>query len=260
MRNALYFCDLCTKETIDNNGTITNDYFECYQKQGWIKHLKTSKHLTNCKKIEQDPKSVTCRYCDKKFSEKGYEIHKQRNQPLWDMKKIGMSVADKMICNHFIVGKKRYDSIEAYKATQIDEEPKKRCKVGEVSQVTGIKREPQERNNNKPKNNIQMNITTNSHSLPPEAIEAVTPEEKEVEERTQKRKEKEETNSKGYCEYQSKREYHLKESDYELLDVYGDKMPFEDICECCENPINDFGGSISLFKYHLKIDVCNCEE
>jgi len=257
MRNPIYFCDICNKERLDNEGNIVYDYFECYQKQGYMRHLKTPKHIKMCKEVEEDPKSVTCRYCNKKFSEKGYEIHKKRNQPLWDMKKIGMSVANGMTCNNFTVGKKRYESIDAYKETMLSKDgpPQKRCKVGEVSQITGIKREPQTRNNNKPKQNIQMAIT-------PKEKEDLTPEEKEVEERTEKRKKKEESNSKGYCEYESKREYKLTDHDYNLLDVYGEQIvnQLEEICETCEKPINDIEGSVSLFKYHLKIDICDCED
>tara|TARA_R110000868_G_C10762656_1_gene754035 strand:- start:26 stop:883 length:858 start_codon:yes stop_codon:yes gene_type:complete len=149
-RNNLFWCDICNVNTIDNEGLEGVDFFSCYSSQSWIKHLKTPKHIKQqelTKSLSGDEGKV-CGECSKKFTAEGYAIHKKRNKPLWDCYKT--TEIKKMTCNNFCIGKKRYESIEAYKKS-LNKPIQRRTPVGKFSPITQTIRPPNGYGKEKPK-------------------------------------------------------------------------------------------------------------
>ena len=240
MRDPMYYCDICSKPSINNKGDIINDYFNTYQSQKWIKHIKTSKHIRNCKEVKEKEDKVICKYCNGVFSSEGFTLHKERNKPLWEMKKLGLNKL--MECNNFKEGRHRFSSYKAYKEYIItDKLPMKRCKVGQISQTSKIVR-----THNK-------NRVTGSFLADKKEEEEEEEEEEEDENITMKIEEQaKQTEPK-------KKEPDFTDRDFDLMDEYGSVLPFEDYCPDCNNPINDIGASKFLLNYN-KIVVCNCDE
>jgi len=88
-----YFCDLCPKKK-------NSDIFCSFDKaRDYENHIESSKHLNYCKLIEEDSESILCKICKKKFSKKGYEIHKERNERLWNV--LQLINNDYLTCNRF---------------------------------------------------------------------------------------------------------------------------------------------------------------
>jgi hypothetical protein len=93
MSNKL-FCDKCTKSRF---GEVS--FCSFVKTRDYINHLNMEKHKRNCEIIEKDPNSIECKCCGEKFSPEGYKVHKERNQKLWEMKKL---IGNKYLtCNRF---------------------------------------------------------------------------------------------------------------------------------------------------------------
>jgi len=137
----LYWCDKCFKDVVDENDSINRIYFSCYSNQQWASHLKSKKHIKFCKLVEEHDQKVLCKYCNKDFTNEGYEIHKERNNKLWDLQNRGGYKHLK--CNNFFTKAKRYENLDDYIAGTDANKPKlKRTKVGKISPITCSIREP----------------------------------------------------------------------------------------------------------------------
>jgi len=90
-----YFCDICPKK---KNSDIFCSFDKC---RDYENHIISNKHLTFCKLVEQDSDSILCKYCNKKFSEKGYKVHKERNNRMWNIKHL-LTSSNSLGCNNFI--------------------------------------------------------------------------------------------------------------------------------------------------------------
>tara|TARA_R110000764_G_scaffold171546_1_gene258370 strand:+ start:92 stop:829 length:738 start_codon:yes stop_codon:yes gene_type:complete len=241
----VFFCDVCSKETINGKGELAVDFFSCNTKQKWQKHIQTPKHVKRCEKVKEDPSSIECKYCKKKFSQVGYAIHSNRNKSFWYMKKIGHSLTKDMICNNVVVNKHRFATFDDYKKSLENKEPSKRSKVGEVSPITNVARAP-----NKPykkhKSNVSMEIS---------ACETVDEEEE---------KPKKKDFADGYDEITFIKSYRLTDNDLDLLDMYDnqpDNIPLDE-CEDCGYFINEYKDTMNIsnffFTSHLGWEVCDC--
>ena len=102
-----YFCDHCYKE--DHNEIKT--FFSRYKKTDYTRHIKTKKHLKQCLLVEKekDDNKILCKECNTYFSKEGYEVHRKRNQSMWDMNE-GIKKDYKWTCNNFVVNGKRHGS------------------------------------------------------------------------------------------------------------------------------------------------------
>ena len=85
----LYWCDRCFNDYVEDEEEIKRTYFSCSSNQKWAKHLTTNKHIKNVKKVEDSSDCILCKFCNKNFSNEGYEIHKKRNTKLWTMQRAG---------------------------------------------------------------------------------------------------------------------------------------------------------------------------
>ena len=106
MNQSTYFCDHCYKE--DHNNIKT--FFNRYGKSDYTRHLKTKKHLKQLlQSKEKDDSKMLCKECNTYFSKEGYEVHKKRNQSMWDMNPHTIEQY-KWTCNNFVVNGKRFGS------------------------------------------------------------------------------------------------------------------------------------------------------
>ena len=144
-KQNLYWCDYCYTNTIDNEGVEGVEYYGCYSQQAYVKHIKTPKHL---KSKSLSGEGVVCDKCSKTFTAEGYAIHKKRNKPLWECYKT--REITQMTCNNFCLGKKRYESVEAYKKS-LNKPKQKRTAVGKFSPITNTIRPPNGYGKEKPK-------------------------------------------------------------------------------------------------------------
>jgi len=135
-QNNLYWCDHCSITTLDSEGVEGVEYYGCYSQQAYAKHIKTPKHLKS-KSLIVD--GVTCDECNKTFTVEGYATHKERNKSLWECHKT-KEIAN-MTCNNFCLGKKRYESVNGYKAS-LNQPKKRRTPVGKFSPITKTIRPP----------------------------------------------------------------------------------------------------------------------
>lgn len=141
----LYWCDRCYKDIVDENENFKRIYFSCYSNQQWASHLKSKKHTKFCEKVENDSEKVLCKYCNKNFTKEGYEIHKERNGKLWELKKGGGF--KNLTCNNYFTKGKRYESFSDYCLGTDSNRPKlKRTKVGKISPITNCVRPPNKNN------------------------------------------------------------------------------------------------------------------
>tara|TARA_R110002167_G_scaffold71882_6_gene202636 strand:- start:1577 stop:2431 length:855 start_codon:yes stop_codon:yes gene_type:complete len=108
----LYWCDRCFKDYVGDEEEIKRTYFGCATNQQWAKHLTTNKHIKNVKKVEDSSDCILCKFCNKNFSNEGYEIHKKRNTKLWTMQKAG--AYKHLKCNNFKTKNRRYESFNEY--------------------------------------------------------------------------------------------------------------------------------------------------
>jgi hypothetical protein len=106
MNQSTYFCDRCYKE--DHNEIKI--FFNRYSKTDYTRHLKTKKHLKTCLKIEKDENSILCKECNTLFSPEGYEVHRKRNQEMWEMTSWTRKEL-KLTCNNIVIDGKRFGSI-----------------------------------------------------------------------------------------------------------------------------------------------------
>lgn len=234
----VFFCDVCSKETINGKGELAVEFFSCNTKQKWQKHIQTPKHVKRCEKVKEDPASIECKYCKQKFSQVGYAIHCTRNKSLWDYKKRQHSEAIPLTCNNVVINKHRFATFDDYKKSLEPREPSKRAKVGEVSPITNVARAP-----NKPykkrKSNVSMEIT-------------------DIDEDESKPEKKDSAN--GYDDHTFIKSYRLTDDDLDLLDMYDNQpnnIPLDD-CDECGGIINDYKVSDFFFTSHLGWEVCDC--
>ena len=106
MREARFFCDLCSKKTVDADGNVTHKFFSCYAQEDFIRHCQSKRHI----KLKEATLEHHCKYCNNTFSKEGYELHKERNKKLWEMKDNGS--AKQMSCNTFIFDNRRCSSMD----------------------------------------------------------------------------------------------------------------------------------------------------
>lgn len=258
MDKQLYWCDVCYKNGCNHDGESIKRFFGCYSEQAYSKHCGTAKHKKLQKEVNEDPMSIECKHCNKKFSQVGYANHCHRNSDLWKWQKIGHSLAMQMKCNNFIVKdekrptiEKRYESIEAYKKSLKEKEPSKRAKVGERSPITNVARGP-----NKPykkhKSNVSMEISNIDEDEP-------KPKKKDLTDKEMVAKRVYESGD-GYYDHTIIKSYKLTEKDLDLLDMYDnqpDNIPLEE-CDECGYLINDYDVSDFFFTSHLGWEVCDC--
>lgn len=234
MNQSTYFCDHCYKE--DHNQIKT--FFNRYSKTDYIRHIKTKKHLKQCLKIKEDENSILCKECNTLFSPEGYEVHRKRNQEMWDMSSWTRKES-KLTCNNIVIDGKRFGSI------------------GQWSKWLDLQENkvPEKRKNKKSINNYTI-----SELLPPTYEESESEiEEKEKVEKPKQNKKKKKLIIIGSEEW--KRIYN-KEVEEELSDydeLCGEKPIFAELCDDpqCSLPQNDEGYS----SYHLdkwNIEVCRC--
>ena len=115
MTNNLFFCDHCFKKNEDEK-----IYFECYQKQKFLKHIDTCKHKTKVFNAKKAMPSFYCEHCKTHFDSWGWAKHQERNQKYWDsisgLKLIRGKEFDnefnQLTCNNFVRCGKRYPSFE----------------------------------------------------------------------------------------------------------------------------------------------------
>ena len=156
MNRQLFWCDVCSVTAVDSEGNESKGFYSCYSAQAWIKHIKSAKHTKQIKLNESLTKGegVVCGECSKTFTKEGYALHEERNKPLWDCYKT--TEIEKMTCNNFCVGKKRYESLIEYKGSK--NKPKQsRTAVGKFSPVTNTIRPPNGYGKQKPKELIVCN-------------------------------------------------------------------------------------------------------
>lgn len=115
MSNNLFFCDHCFKKNEDEK-----IYFECYQKQKFLKHIDTCKHKTKVFNAKKAMPSFYCEHCKTHFDSWGWARHQERNQKYWDsirgLKFIKGKDFDnefnQLSCNNFVRCGKRYPSFD----------------------------------------------------------------------------------------------------------------------------------------------------
>ena len=258
---SVYFCDVCSKETINGKGELEVDFFNCNTKQKWLRHDKTAKHLKLCKKIEDDPMSIECKHCNQKFSQVGYAIHCTRNKSLWDMKKIGHSEVKDLTCNNIVIGKHRFATFDAYKKSLQPGPPSKRTAVGKWSPITGITRPPNKPKGWKDDKELQMkehyslcnrcdgmlNITTYEYS--DKELMKITGLmmcdcEDEPNIQITIKEAKENLKEGEYVVINDTEE--PTEEEYDIIEEYGTMLDFEEYCDTCNLPY-----SIRL-QFHLR--------
>jgi len=111
-RQGRFWCDICSKPALSEDGNFINQYTTCYLLDDWRRHLNSKKHIKNKKKVYDDESSIYCKYCKQYFTEEGYEIHKKRNELLWEMKDKKMDAYIGVSCNNFTRYGKRYASMK----------------------------------------------------------------------------------------------------------------------------------------------------
>ena len=297
MSKDLYWDDVCYKKGVTDDGMEeTRTYYSCYLHRDYFKHCNSKKYKKMYKAVQEDLSSIKCEHCNQKFSEEGYEIHCNRNKPLWDFQKIGSCMM--MTCNNFKEDGKRYTSIDAYVASKSSKPKQKRTGVGKWSPVTGKTRPP-----NKPKGwasdkELQMkehyslckscdgmlNNTTWEHSdedlmkltsltmcigcedepnleLNVEDIkDSMTewlPDGKEADGELKFKRNPNFDKTKKICIIKNDTDEPTEE-EWELIDKFGTMLDFEEVCDTCNLPINDEDYSTRLLTY-LDLDVCECD-
>ena len=294
MKQSVYWCDICYKKGANIDGTLKRKYYSCYLSRDWLGHLNSKKHKKLCKEVEEDEDNIVCKWCNIKFSKEGYVLHSERNKPLWDMKKIGSCKG--MICNDFINedDEKRYSSFNDYKASKLPKPKAKRTGVGKCSPTTGITRPPNKPKGWKDNIKLQLeehysickscdgmlNDTTLKHSdIDLMELTSLTmckgcddeinieklkdsmtewlPDGKEADGELKFRRNPNFDKSKKICIIKSDID-EPNESEWELIDEFGNKLFFEGHCDTCTLPINDENYSSRLLTY-LDIDVCDCD-
>ena len=271
MNRQLYWCDVCSVNTVDCKGNEGKEYYSCYSGQAWIKHIKSSKHIKQIKLNESltvAEGGVKCKHCSKTFTTDGYVLHEERNKSLWDCYKT--TEIDKMTCNNFCVGKKRYESIEEYKQPKKKE---KRVKVGSFSPVTQTTRPPNTKGGRK-----KQSITIISNSDSDSEEDTTEQDLLEIEQlkkqyyidkaQKQEQKDKEEAEEKKKLDnnpylkrlMESVDNVEIKrglELTIEEID-YTERPQFDEDCDDCGLPIN-YDVSINIIN-KWEIDSCCCEE
>ena len=232
LTDNMYWCDVCNSSHIGNNDEITTRYYETNQKQKFQQHIRSKKHIKMTGALEALT-TIKCDHCNRKFTEEGYLIHTKRNEPLWKLKKLGIASIINMGCNNFNVGKRRYKSIDEFISKTAPDKPKqRRAKVGKISPISGMCRPP-----NKPNRTIEPSVSIDE---PP----STSPDDLDCDE---------EPNLVLKI-----RNDDISQKDELLIDLYGTKLPFDDTCDSCYNPIN-YEYSCKLLN-KLDIDVCNCDD
>lgn len=248
MNRQLYWCDMCSINTVDNEGNEGKEYYSCYSAQAWLKHIKSSKHIKQTKlneSLTKEEGGVKCEHCSKTFTSDAYVHHEARNKSLWECYKT--SEIDKMTCNNFNVGKKRYESIEQYKESK-NKPKQKRCKVGSFSPVTQTTRPP-----NTPGGRKKESITIVSD----EEEDTTEQDRLEIEQIKKqyyidKAKRLEEEALIGKAEIKPGIELTIEEIDYT------ERPQFDENCDDCGLPIN-YDVPINILN-KWEIDTCDCEE
>mgnify|MGYP003643461007 CR=1 FL=1 len=161
----LYWCDRCFNDYVEDEEEIKRTYFSCSSNQKWAKHLTTNKHIKNVKKVEDSSDCILCKFCNKNFSNEGYEIHKKRNTKLWTMQRAG--AYKHLKCNNFKTKNRRYESFNEYCIDIDPNKPKARRMRGK----------------NKPKSKSKhYSLSTSSETPSSSESESGTEEEQEQEE------------------------------------------------------------------------------
>ena len=228
----LYWCDHCATAKVDNKGNDTLIFYGCYTSQHYSKHNKTKKHLENIRRVEQGEIIMTCKKCNQRFSEEGYNNHEKRNKELWGFQKIGM--LNHMTCNNFNEGKKRYGSMKEVRSSRESKPKAKRVKVGKISPVTGMIRK-----RNKSDGRAAVEVEQEPEPIVEPIVEHI------------KMSIDEEDILSIKCN-----DNELTEDEYRVIDQYGTKLYFEEYCDKCNLAINyDFSERLIT---QLEIATCEC--
>ena len=256
-QNNLYWCDHCSITTIDSEGVIGSGFFGCYNVQKWVSHLKTAKHTKQLDLIKSLPaeEGVVCDECSKTFTIDGYATHKNRNKHLWECSTKTREITQ-MTCNNFCVGKKRYESVEAYKAS-LNPPKQRRTPVGKFSPITQTIRPPNGYRKEKPKDLIVCNSCNgalftsqydtkflNLHNT------FVCKCEDDIKEKQETKYEKDDDDAAASSDAASDAS-----ADADGVDIT-QKPQLDDICYNCSLPVN-YDVPIKIIK-KWEIDICEC--
>ena len=110
----LFYCDHCLKKNED--GKYTCNSF--YQKQKFLKHIETKKHLDKVKNSKDEEPSFYCKHCNCYFNSWAWDLHREKNEKLWQSLRglrvlYGMRYENyfkELSCNNFVFKNKRYSS------------------------------------------------------------------------------------------------------------------------------------------------------
>ena len=251
MDRQLYWCDVCSVRTIDNEGNEGKEYYSCYSAQAWIKHIKSSKHIKQIKLNESltvEEGGVKCEHCSKIFTAESYALHEARNKSLWDCYKT--TDISKMTCNNFNVGKKRYESVEQYRESK-NKPKQKRVKVGSFSPVTQTTRQPNTKGGRKKESTSSVTIVSDEEedTTEQDLLEIEQIKKQFYIDKAQRLKDKEEI---GEVKIIKGLELTIEEIDFT------ERPQFDENCDDCGLPIN-YDISINIIN-KWEIDTCACEE
>jgi hypothetical protein len=270
MNKQLYWCDVCSVNLVDCEGNEGKEYYSCYSAQAWLKHIRSAKHKKQVEyhnNLTDEDSGIKCKYCSKTFTAEGYALHEERNKSLWDCYKT--TEIAKMTCNNFFVGKKRYESVEEYKASK-NKPKQKRVKVGSFSPVTQTTRQPNTKGGRK-----KQSITIISDSDEEDTTEQDLLEIEQLKKqyyidkaRKKEQQDKEEAKEKKKLDNNPSLKRLMESVDnieikpgvkltIEEID-YTERPHFDEYCDDCGLPINYDVPKNILNKW--EIDTCCCEE
>ena len=264
MKRELFRCDYCNIEKFNSE---TQEYinvaFQCSTLAHWKQHLSRPKHFINITKNKslKEDLVVECKLCKGVFTKSQYEKHKERNLILFFSKD---PIYKDCSCNHFVVGKKRFETLKELADYQ---EVKQKYSYGKDKQI----------NYNKLHYDKAIEILHERELHENEMIEARKRNEEKMKKQVEDRKAKQ---AKQATAQKAKKKEVIKEKvidnieltiedEYNKLNGIEDKVDpktdlneppdFCDFCEDCGKPDNTLHeySSYKLEKY--EIDICDCE-
>ena len=262
MKRNLFRCDYCNIEKFDSE---TQEYinvpFQCTTLNHWKQHLSRPKHYINIEKNKSliDDLVVECKLCKGIFTKSQYEKHKERNLILFFTKD---SIYKDCSCNHFVVGKKRFETLKELAEYQTI---KQKYSYGKDKKT----------NYNKLHYDKAIQILQDRESHENKMIEARKRNEEKMIKELADKKAKQATPLKAKKKEVIKEkvidniELTIEDIEYNKLNGIEDKVDpktdlneppdFCDFCEDCGKPDNTIHeySSYKLEKY--EIDICDCE-
>ena len=257
MKRELFRCHYCNIEKFNSE---TQEYinvpFQCSTLAHWKQHLSRPKHYINIEKNKSliDDLVVECKLCKGIFTKSQYEKHKERNLILFFTKD---SIYKDCSCNHFVVGKKRFETLKELSDYQTI---KQKYSYGKDNQI----------NYNKLHYDKAIEILHERESHENKMIEARKRNEEKMLKELADKKAKQEL-EKANAKKKSKEkiidnedldEEYNKLNGIEKVDPKTDlnePPAFCDFCEDCGKPDNTLH-EYSIYKLEkYEIDICDCE-